>query len=82
MTDDSTSTAELVQIGRDESRGIDLFQSPQRPADAQGPETHISMVGAELHGHRDSCCCHAPCTDPACHVPSLPPAKATGDADV
>lgn len=56
-------------IGVDEARGIELFRSPQRPVDAVGPEQHISMAGAELHGHPDSCCCHAPCQSPACQVP-------------
>jgi hypothetical protein len=76
------ATADLEQIGRDGGWGLDLFASPQRPASAQGPERHISMAGAEIHGHPDSCCCHAPCGESACYVPSLPPAKSTGDADV
>lgn len=71
-------------IGVDEDRGIELFRAPQRPADAVGPEQHASMAIAELHGHPESCCCHAPCEFPACHVPgaspATPPASEVRDA--
>lgn len=67
------NTAESdAPIGVDIVRGLDLFRSPQRPADAVGPEQHISMAGAEIHGHPDACCCHEPCVIPACHVPGAP----------
>jgi hypothetical protein len=64
-----------LPIGFDDKRGIDLFRSPRRPADAVGPEQHISMAGAEIHGHPDSCCCHAPCELPACRVPGAESSK-------
>lgn len=80
MADHNQAESE-APIGVDEGRGIELFRSPQRPADAVGPEQHISMAGAELHGHPDSCCCHAACDSPACRVPNSP-ANSTGGAIV
>lgn len=67
MTEHTAECGEPTAV--DEARGIDLFPAPQRPVDALGPEQHISLFGADMHGHPDSCCCWADCRTPGCRVP-------------